>query len=561
MSKLTAIVVVILLTSLMSLTPANAQDVTPEVTPEPTDEITPEVTVEPTDETTPEVTTEPTDETTPEVTAEPTDETTPEVTTEPTDETTPEVTPDVTATATIPPTLVNREGALDIANQLSVNGTVIVDTIVSPRAGWVGIHLNLGGQPGPVVGIAPVQAGVSQNVPVTIDILGATPSLFAVLHADTDTIGEFEFGQSLTADAQMISGGIPVGMPFQLTSISAFDQLPSNDEIVVASVIWNAGGWLVIHADENGQPGPVIGQTRVNPGTSVNVRVPVDAAVVTPVVWPMLHVDDNALGVYEFGTVAGADLPVQIENQVATRSLNVTTQPVVVTTAGATLPVTAPDLPAIDIDDQAVPGVGTTNATTLFVNSSFSAGSGWIDIHADAGNHPGVSLGVTALPSGASGPSTIAIDPEEMNPATPPFITPIVWPMLHIDDHEPGVYEFLIVPGADLPIVVNGAVVTYPVNITGAATTTPPTATATGTITVTTTETVTATATMTGTETTPEVTVTVEPTDETTPEVTVEPTDETTPEVTTEPTDETTPEVTVEPTVEVTPELTAETGV
>ena len=44
-------------------------------------------------------------------------------------------------------------------------------------------------------------------------------------------------------------------------------------------------------------------------------------------------------------------------------------------------------------------------------------------------------------------------------PNVPPQTLPlIVWPMLHVDTGAPHIYEYLMVPGADLPVVVNGAV-------------------------------------------------------------------------------------------------------
>src|SRR5262249_59272797 len=43
-------------------------------------------------------------------------------------------------------------------------------------------------------------------------------------------------------------------------------------------------------------------------------------------------------------------------------------------------------------------------------------------------------------------------------------ITPIVWPMLHSDTNNDNKYEYLMMPGVDLPIVYNGSIVTVSVS-------------------------------------------------------------------------------------------------
>jgi hypothetical protein len=40
------------------------------------------------------------------------------------------------------------------------------------------------------------------------------------------------------------------------------------------------------------------------------------------------------------------------------------------------------------------------------------------------------------------------------------------WPMLHVDDHVIGTYEFPPVAGADLPVKANGAIVMKKITIT-----------------------------------------------------------------------------------------------
>lgn len=69
-------------------------------------------------------------------------------------------------------------------------------------------------------------------------------------------------------------------------------------------------GWITIHRDLDGEPGPVVGSLQVEEGTSSDVVVQLDEDVATGDYWPMLHVDDGEVGTYEFPAVEGADLPV-----------------------------------------------------------------------------------------------------------------------------------------------------------------------------------------------------------------------------------------------------------
>jgi hypothetical protein len=368
---------------------------------------------------------------------------------------TPEATADAgagqaTAEATTDAAAGDGSASITVSDQLSLNGMVVIDSANSPAAGWVAIHVDMNGMPGPVVGIAPVVAGANESVSVMIDTLGATPSLFAQLHTDDNTVGAFEAERVPGADA-------PVGepAPFSLTAVTAFDQMVMNNTAVVGSVISETGGWIVIHADDNGQPGAVLGQSPVAPGTSAGVPVQLIQDGVTPVLWPMLHIDDNTIGAYEFGTVEGADAPVVINEQVAALPVNNTAEITILTVAG--VPLTSAS-------------VGSTEMSTFTVDSVVSAGPGWVDVHSDAAGHPGHSLGVAPVADGENTGIVVELNPM-MNPNMPMPITPVVWPMLHVDDNQPGVYEYLVIPGADVPVVVNGAVVTYPVTVGDAAAT------------------------------------------------------------------------------------------
>ncbi|HEU5088516.1 MAG TPA: cupredoxin family copper-binding protein [Roseiflexaceae bacterium] len=105
-------------------------------------------------------------------------------------------------------------------------------------------------------------------------------------------------------------------------SLEASDQPLANQSVTVAKVTSSGPGWMVIHLDDNGNPGKVLGQTAVPAGDSSNVVVKLSENVpVGGKVWPMLHVDAGAVGTYEF---PGADVPVKNGNDVVMKQITIT---------------------------------------------------------------------------------------------------------------------------------------------------------------------------------------------------------------------------------------------
>lgn len=105
-------------------------------------------------------------------------------------------------------------------------------------------------------------------------------------------------------------------------SVTVGDQESNGATVTVAQVTAAAQGWLVIHANVDGKPGPVLGQVSVPAGTTDNVVVTLDTPLSgTEPVWAMLHVDGGVVGTYEF---PGADSPVMVNDAITMASLMVT---------------------------------------------------------------------------------------------------------------------------------------------------------------------------------------------------------------------------------------------
>jgi hypothetical protein len=92
-------------------------------------------------------------------------------------------------------------------------------------------------------------------------------------------------------------------------SIDVSDQTSDGKSLTIADVsITGASGFIAIHQDAAGAPGPVVGHVAIPTGDSKNVKVTLDSAVTTGKFWPMLHLDAGTIGTYEF---PGPDGPVK----------------------------------------------------------------------------------------------------------------------------------------------------------------------------------------------------------------------------------------------------------
>jgi plastocyanin len=105
-----------------------------------------------------------------------------------------------------------------------------------------------------------------------------------------------------------------------LPSVSVADQVVMEQKVLVAEVVSDGPGWLVIHAQAEGKPGPVLGYVSVMDGINRDVTVEIDVAAATETLYAMLHVDAGTIGSYEY---PGPDEPVQVGGQVIAQPFKV----------------------------------------------------------------------------------------------------------------------------------------------------------------------------------------------------------------------------------------------
>lgn len=108
-------------------------------------------------------------------------------------------------------------------------------------------------------------------------------------------------------------------------SLQASDQTSDGSKLVVAAVTLTGAehGFIAVHQDLDGKPGPTVGVARVPQGDTQELVVMLDKPVATGAFWPMLHVDDHAIGTYEFPKVPEADFPVKDGDEVVMQKITV----------------------------------------------------------------------------------------------------------------------------------------------------------------------------------------------------------------------------------------------
>ncbi|KXK13393.1 MAG: hypothetical protein UZ15_CFX003003361 [Chloroflexi bacterium OLB15] len=331
---------------------------------------------------------------------------------------------------------------VDVSDQVVFNGSVRINQVFSNTPGWIAIHIDSDGSPGPVAGLGAVGPGLTAGINIPVDTTMITPTLFAMLHTDDGQVGTYEFDGSSGLDNPVSVDGQVVTPSFVVAALDVADQFLAGDTVTIPAVTMAVPGWVVIHSDSDGSPGPVLGQTLVEPGTTTNIPVTLAAEGRTSVLWPMLHVDDGTAGTYEFDGSSGLDNPAAAGGVVATAPLWT--------------------VPHARVSDQVILyGDNSTTpqnrmASMLTAESVLCETNCFLVVHVDNGGSPGPVAGFAAVPAGSSQNVVVVLGMQAL--------TPVLWPMLHVDDGAIGTYEFDGSSGLDNPISVDGSVVTFPVN-------------------------------------------------------------------------------------------------
>jgi hypothetical protein len=91
----------------------------------------------------------------------------------------------------------------------------------------------------------------------------------------------------------------PLAAAQGMLGITVSDQAIDSGTITIDSVSSDGPGWIVVHADDGGAPGSILGQTAVTDGENQNVTIEIDPSMATDTLYVMLHTDAGEEGVFE----------------------------------------------------------------------------------------------------------------------------------------------------------------------------------------------------------------------------------------------------------------------
>lgn len=214
---------------------------------------------------------------------------------------------------------------LRAGDQFLDGDTVTIASVTFDQPGFVVIHADADMSPGEVIGFAAVEAGTTTNIEV--ELTGeATNVIWPMLHADTGVAGEYEFGTVEGEDQPASVNNRTAVLPIWTVAHVrvATQPIGSNNTVGIPAALLEEAGFIVIHADQDGAPGAVVGVSEpLDVGQARNISIELDGDFVDQQVWAMLHVDTGEAGVYEFGTVEGADGPVRVNESVVVEPFDV----------------------------------------------------------------------------------------------------------------------------------------------------------------------------------------------------------------------------------------------
>ena len=167
-----------------------------------------------------------------------------------------------------------------VYDQPFLDGAVVVERVISEGPGWVAIYSDEGGQPGLIIGFAPLVDGLNEAIRVELIESAVTDQLYARLHEDTTPGDAFDFPGN--DPVVRYEERMPQATAFR-TDLGAVavvhDQLLVDDSAVISMVVVPVDAWVAVHAaDEDGQPAGMLGRTFVPAGINRNVVVALDPA-------------------------------------------------------------------------------------------------------------------------------------------------------------------------------------------------------------------------------------------------------------------------------------------
>lgn len=326
--------------------------------------------------------------------------------------------PSPTATLTPEPTPISP--SVIISDQsLDESGILRAEQVALPTSGWLVIYRVLDGGIDDVIGRLPLAAGVHDQVEVMVDTEMATEQLVAGVHIDAGTEGVFEFPGTDEPFPGEAEAEFSVELLLPKPQIEVSDQAIAEDGVMIlAKAQLLESTWVVIHADDDGEIGAVVGRQLFPAGEYENVPITIDWRRATPVLHVVLHEDDDVIGVLDY---PAGDMPILKGGQPIVAAFRATFPPEVLVY----------DQPIID--------------GRISIERAISDGPGYVAVYNEVEGQPGFIIGTATLKDGLNEYIPVTL----LNSA----ITTQLFARLHHDTEPGDAFNF---PGQDPPVLFNG---------------------------------------------------------------------------------------------------------
>ena len=204
-----------------------------------------------------------------------------------------------------------------VLDQPIIEGEVVIERVISYSPNWLVIYNQTEeGTLGNVIGWTELEQGVNSGVSLTVTQSAVTPVLYAMIHQDLDEPGQFDFpGDDLAITYEGSIYPFPFRTDTGSTLIVHDQKLSASAAVTISIATVEANSWITILADEEGQPGDVVGREWIPAGINRNIVVSLDEDLITPVLYALLVRDAGFSRVFEYDD--GVDFPYQLNGSPA----------------------------------------------------------------------------------------------------------------------------------------------------------------------------------------------------------------------------------------------------
>ncbi len=203
-----------------------------------------------------------------------------------------------------------------VLDQPIVGGTFEVERVISNGPGWLVAYFDDEGEAGLIIGSIPLEDGLNEQVKVEVLETAVTPIIHLRLHEDTEPGDDFDFPR--VDQPARYQDRLPQTITFSTEPgnyLAVADQprQPDSRSVIVPLAVVTEPGWLVIHADEDGRAGDILGTAPLTPGINRQITVEINPEQAGSTLIAMLHLDAGEPGEFEYPD--GPDVPLQRNRQ------------------------------------------------------------------------------------------------------------------------------------------------------------------------------------------------------------------------------------------------------